>query len=120
MSDGESRDMGEATQAFLQQLETSGFFQQIAELENNLKAISGDLKDLAETATRRLDETESLAAHVLAVEAVLTVMLRDNPIAAEALKTVIKENTSDLSEGGEGSPAVQTIAAGILARARRE
>ncbi len=120
MSDIESNDMSEATQAFLRQLEASGFFQQISELENNLREISGNLKDLGEKATRRLDETESLAAHVLAVEAVLTVMLRDNPIAAEAVKAVIKENTSDLSDGGEGSPAVQTIAADILARARGE
>lgn len=105
---------GGASEAILGQLEKSGFFQQVGELETNLKAIAGDLRVLGETATQRLDETESLAAHVLAVEAILSVMLKAYPVDAEAVRALIDKSTQDLTGSDDQASPVQGVADSIL------
>ncbi len=118
MSGEEEVDPGDTSQVFLKHLEGTGFFQQIKDLEKNLRAIAEDLQSLGKTATQRLEETESLAAHVLAVEAILTVLLKIHPVDAGDVKAVVKDKTAGLSDSPEGSPAVQTIAADLLAEAQ--
>ncbi len=118
MSGEKEKDPGDTSQVFLKHLEGTGFFQQIKDLEKNLRAIAEDLQTLGKTATQRLEETESLAAHVLAVEAILTVMLKATPVDAEEVKAVVKDKTAGLSDSPEGSPAVQTITADLLAEAQ--
>lgn len=98
---------------FLKQLEESGFFQQIGELENSLKRISADIKSLGETATQRLEETESLAAHILAIEAILAVVIKNHPLDEKELKAAIDDKTSALSKEAAGSSAVRFIAENI-------
>lgn len=104
----------DASGALMEKLEQSGFFKQIGELEGNLKAIAGDLQALGETATQRTAETESLAAHVLALEAILTVMARANPVDAAAVKAVIDENTVALTGSADQAEPVQRVADTIL------
>lgn len=106
----------DASEAILEQLDQSGFFQQIGELETNLKAIAGDLQALGETATQRLDETESLAAHILAVEAILSVMVKTYPVDAAAVKALIDKSTADLTGSDDQASPVQGVADSILGR----
>lgn len=110
MSGNDNIPTGDTAQAFLEQLEKSGFFQQVKGLEANLRKISEDIKALGETATQRLEETESLAAHVLAIESILMVLLKDNPINEDDLKAAIREKTASLMQNADGSSAVQNIA----------
>lgn len=105
----------DASKAFLEHLDRSGFFQQITGLENNLKAIADDLKVLGDSTLQRLHETESLVAHVLAIEAVLQVMLKEHPVAVARVKALVKERTAGLSDNTEGSPAVLSVVDEILA-----
>lgn len=116
MSGDESGDLGTASQAFLEHLEKTGFFQQINELENNLKRIADDLKILGEATIQRMQETESLVAHVLAIESVLTVMMRSNPVDAAAVADVVKEKTSEASGDAEGSPKVRAVVEDLLSK----
>ena len=116
MSDEQEQEPDNASTAFIEQLEGSGFFQQIKNLETNLKTIAGDLTSLGQTATQRLEETESLAAHVLAVESILVAMLKSNPVAADQIRAAVTDKTADLSGNSEGSPAVQQIVDDILER----
>lgn len=118
MPDDDGKEMGDASRAFLTHLQESGFFQQIKDLESNLKIIAGDLTSLGTTATQRLEETESLAAHVLAVEAVLVALLKVNPVDEEEVRAGIKTSTAELSGNSEGSEAVLSIAEDILTKAR--
>ena len=91
MSGDESSDLGTASKAFLEHLEKTDFFQQINELEKNLKSIADDLKILGDATIQRMQETESLVAHVLAIESILTVMMRGNPVDADAVADVVKD-----------------------------
>ena len=116
MSGDESSDLGTASQAFLEHLEETGFFQQINELDKNLKSIADDLKVLGDATIQRMQETESLVAHVLAIESVLTVMMRSNPVDAAAVADVVKEKTSEASGDAEGSPKVRAVIQDLLSR----
>lgn len=101
--------------SIIRELESSGFFHQIGDLEKNLKAIAADLQSLGATATQRLEETESLAAHVLAVEAILSVMLKSHPVDADAVRQEVSKNTKALTGGDKGNSSVQLVADSILA-----
>ncbi len=114
-TDGATPD---SSRAFLEHLEGSGFFEQIGDLEKNLQSIASELKNFGETAARRMEETENLAAHVLAIESVLGVMLRTYPVEAEALKAEVVERTAAISGKPDGSPAVHAIAQDILGAAK--
>ncbi len=117
MSDEQGQNPDEASKAFIEHLEAAGFFKQIKNLETNLKTIAGDLASLGKTASQRLEETESLAAHVLAVESILSVMLKSNPVDADRVRAAVTDKTADLSGNSEGSPAVLQIVDDILKRA---
>ena len=127
MSDQDGKDQGpepapegaKAHQVFLDLLEESGFFQQINNLEESLKAITAELQSFGENAKERMEETENLSAHVLACESILTVMLRKYPIDAEDLKTEIKDRTAVLSGNEDGSPTLQALALDLLEKAKR-
>jgi hypothetical protein len=111
-------DGAKTSDAIIRELESSGFFQQIGNLEKNLKAIAGDLQSLGETATQRLDETESLAAHVLAMEAILAVMLKSHPVDADAVRREVSRNTKALTGGDTGGNTVQLVVDSLLAHSQ--
>ncbi len=117
MTDELAKSLTEASQAFYEHLEQAGFFKQIELLEENMKTVADSLGGLSKTATQRMEETESLAAHVIAIEAILTTLLRQCPVDATEVKEVIKETTGDMTDDGDGSPSVQQIATDILKRA---
>ena len=84
MAEDDDRDGSDETaQEVIQQLQTTGFFEQIRDLDANIKRIVGDLETLGTLATQRLEETENLAAHLLAVEAILAVILKTHPVDSE-------------------------------------
>jgi len=118
MSDGDEQDPGNASRAFLDQLEKSGFLQQIDDLGKNLKVIANDLRVLGDATVQRVKETENLVAHVLAIEAVLAVALRNTPVDLDAVMAVIKEKTAGVSEDDNGSELVRAIAQDIVTRSR--
>lgn len=112
-------EMSDVSQAFVRQLEEAGFFRQIQDLEGTLSRVAGDLKVLGESTVRSLQETESLVAHVLALESVVSVLLQSTPVDAEAVKTEVRARTATAASEA-GNPKVLAAAEGILARARAE
>ena len=104
-------------ETLLTQLMQSGFFEQFGELEKNLRSVAADLKTLGEATTKRQHETESLAVHVLAIEAVLAAVLQKLEVDTGHVRELAQAFTS---EGGstEGNPAVLSVVEEILTRAR--
>lgn len=117
MSDEQGQTPDNASINFVDQLEATGFFEQIKNLETNLKTIAGDLTSLGQTATQRLEETESLAAHILAVESILAIMLKSYPVSVDQVREAVTQKTAELSGNSEGSPAVRQIVDDILDQA---
>lgn len=111
---GDKGNEDDSSPDVVRQLQTAGFFEQIRDLDSNIKRIVGDLETLGTIATQRVRETENLAAHLLAVEAILAVILRTHPVDPEAVKAAIKDMTADLSGNPEGSQAVQTVVETLL------
>jgi hypothetical protein len=118
MSDNGEDVPTDVSQVFIQQLEQSGFFHQIQELEGTLGRVAGDLKVLGESTVRSLQETESLIAHVLALESVVTVLLKETPLDAEAVKAEIRSRTGAATDDKTGNPQVLAVADAILARSK--
>lgn len=112
--DDDRDDGGETPQDVVHQLQTTGFFEQIRDLDANIKKIVGDLETLGTLATERLQETENLAAHLLAVEAILAVILKTHPVDPEAVRSAIKQMTADLTGDPDGSPAVRSVVDALL------
>ncbi|NQU59716.1 MAG: hypothetical protein HQ512_01165 [Rhodospirillales bacterium] len=112
-------DPDQGHQVFIDLLEESGFFKQIHNLEENLKVIAEELKSFGENARDRMAETENLAAHVLALESILSVMLKTYPISADDLKAEIKDRTAALTGQEDGSPTVQALALDLLDKTKK-
>ena len=118
MAGDNSASPGKTPEAFLGELEMQGFFSQIQDIETNLKNIAEQLANFARSATERAQETESFAAHILALQAVTAVLVRHANISPEAvaaeIKDEIKIRTARLSGNPGGSPEVHAIAAALL------
>lgn len=106
--------MGEQGGTFLKELEDTGFFDQVGTLQSALSKLSTDISTIGAQATQRLDEVESIAAHVMAIEAVLAVLLKSHPVNAEDLKAEVIERTRTFSDNPDGSPTVQAVALDII------
>lgn len=104
----------EISKQFLQHLENTGFFQQIRDLEGSLTTIAGELQKFGQSAAQRMEETENLAAHVLAIESILSVMIRKAGLDEAEVLEEVKHRTAALSSNPEGSPAVIQIATDML------
>lgn len=99
---------------FLKELEGSGFLDQVGTLQSVLSKLSEDISTIGDHATQRLDEVESIAAHVVAIEAVLAVMLKSHSIDPEELRSEVTARTRAFSDDPNGSPTVQAVAADII------
>lgn len=95
---------------FLASLEESGFFRQINDLESQISTIADEIRKFGETSQSRGEEVENLAAHILAIESVLTVLAKKAGVDASEVEDAVKERTAAISGNPEGSPAVLHIA----------
>ncbi|MCC7015730.1 MAG: hypothetical protein IT564_00810 [Rhodospirillales bacterium] len=104
------------------ELEAQGFFRQIQEIEESLKGIAEQLANFARSATERAQETESFAAHILALQAIAAVLARHANVAPESVaaevREEIKSRTAKLSGNADGSPEVLAVAATLLGEKR--
>ncbi len=111
----------EAAQALIGHLEEAGFFRQIRDLEQSLKRIAGDLKHLGDTTLRGLGETESLVAHILALEAAVAVLMRATPLDPETLRASVRAEIGQRMAGfpGDGASKTDAAAEALLLRIER-
>lgn len=106
--------MSDERTELLGRLEDSGFFEQVGTLQESLGQLSEDIATIGDRATQRLDEMESMAAHIMAIESVLAVMLKTHPVSADDVKAMVAARTGALTGDDEGSPAVQAVAQDII------
>ena len=107
-----------ASQAFLKHLEGTGFFNQITDLEKSLKSIVNEIQTFNETSNQRQQESENLAAHILAVESLLSVVLQKVDVKEQELVEEIHRQSKALTGEPATNPTVEAIALDLLRKAR--
>ncbi len=75
------------------------FTAHIEALQTSLAKVSGGMGVLADSAVRQGQDTENLAAHILAIETLLTVILRQIPIDIAE----VRDEASRRSMNSDGS-----------------
>lgn len=118
MSDDNGNDAQAASQAFVKHLEDSGFFNQIQDLEGNLTKIAEELQTFGQATQARMEESENLAAHILAIESILAVILKSSDVTLDDVKAEVKDRTAAISGVEDGSPSVHAIAEDIVKRSQ--
>jgi len=113
--DGQGVAMSDQGGDFIEQLQRTGFFEQVGNLQTTLSKLSEDIAAIGDQANQRLDEMESIAAHVMAIEAVLAVLLKTHALDPDEVRAEVAKRTGDLSDYPDGSPTVQAVAADLAA-----
>lgn len=70
----------DSAQQMVDALGLDGFVRQMGDLQQSLEKVCDGIEVLGDSAERQGRDTENLAAHILAMESVLTVILRQIPV----------------------------------------
>lgn len=108
--------------AAFDEYEFQKLFGQIRDIEGGLKGIAEQLANFARSSTERAQESESFAAHILALQAIVAVLVRHANAPADAvvaeIRDEIKARTASLSGSADGSPEVLAVAQALLGEKR--
>lgn len=118
MSSENNNEVRDPTAAFIEHLERTGFFEQITHLETSLKSIVGEMEAFGESTNQRQGESENIAAHILAMEAVITTVMKKYPIEESDLLTEIQRQAAALTADAVANPTVEAIAINMLRKSR--
>ena len=90
------------------------FFDEIKEVEKNVLDLKEDLLAIKSGVEGSFDQLDDIAAHIIAIEAILVQVIKKTPVDAEAVKAWIVEAT-EASTGDEGgSTKTQIIVDNLL------
>lgn len=85
------------------------FFDQIKELDGNIKQLRDDLKNIAGAAEAHFDQLDDIAAHIIALEAIMASVMKQVKVDPEEVRAWVKEMTDEGGSRPEGSSKARTI-----------
>lgn len=110
-------DSAQAKQ-MMEDIGLSDFMIQVGSLQESLGRVAEGMKALGESSVKQVRDTENLAAHVLAIESVLTAILRHIPIDPAEVRAEAMRRTGNVDADPDGgTPVVVQLAEDILRRA---
>ena len=86
------------------------FFDQIKDLDASLKQLRDEMKNIAAAAEAHFDQLDDIAAHIIAIEAIMASVMKQVKVDKEEVRTWIKEMTNEGGDRPEGSSKARTIA----------
>lgn len=86
------------------------FFDQIKELDGNIKSLRDQLKSIGSGVDTQIDQLDDIAGHIIALEAIVVQMLKKTDIDVNAAKAWVVEQTKDST----GKPAGSTKARDVV------
>lgn len=95
-----------ALEHLIRELGLGTFVEQMGHLQDSLGKVAQGMEALGESALRQSQDTENLAAHILAIEAVLTVVLRQIPIDRNEVRREAERRTRNVDKVAPGTPSV--------------
>ena len=85
------------------------FFDQIKEIDGNLKDLKGHLKNIGSAVDVHYDQLDDIAAHIIALEALMVQVMKNVDVDMDSAKEWIRENTAESTGTEEGSVKAQTV-----------
>ena len=89
------------------------FFDQIKEIDGNLKDLRDHLKTIGQGVDVHFDQLDDIAAHIIALEAVVIQITKTLDIDTKAAKEWIKENTKESTGQEDGSEKAKLVLEGF-------
>lgn len=89
---------------------------QLEILQSSLNKVGEGMSALGDNAIRQSKDSENIAAHLLAVEAVLTVVLRQIPVDINEVRKEAERRAHGGEEGGTVDPLVMRLAEDLIRR----
>jgi hypothetical protein len=86
------------------------FFDQIKELDGNIKMLRDQLKSIGGGVDASLDQIDDIAGHIIALEAVMIQLLKKTEIDVNAAKEWVRAQT----EASTGKPGGSTKARDVV------
>ena len=90
------------------------FFDEIKEVEKNVLDLKSDLIAIKNGVEGSFDQLDDIAAHIIAIEAILVEVIKKTPVDAEAVKAWIVEATQASTGDEGGSTKTQIIVDNLL------
>lgn len=90
------------------------FFDEIKEVEKNVLDLKSDLTAIKNGVEGSFDQLDDIAAHIIAIEAILVEVIKKTPVDAEAVKAWIVEATKASTGDEGGSTKTQIIVDNLL------
>ena len=102
----------------LRKIGLDGLLQQLGTLQSSLDQVAEGMGALSQNAVRQGTDVENVAAHLLAVEAVLTVILRQIPLDIEDVRQEARRRSHRAADGDKPTDdVVVRLAEDLLKRA---
>ena len=90
------------------------FFDEIKEVEKNVADLKTDLVAIREGVEGSFDQLDDIAAHIIALEAILVEVIKKTPIDADAVKAWIVEATEETTVEDGGKTKTEIIVDSLL------
>ena len=89
---------------------------QLELLQSSLSKVAEGMSALGDNAIRQGKDSENIAAHLLAVETVLTVVLRQIPVDIAEVRAEAERRSQGNGDEGEVNPLVMRLAEDLIKR----
>ena len=90
------------------------FFDQIKEIDGNIKQLRDDLVGIGKSTHLHFDHLDDIAAHVIALEAIVTSMIPKVGVDGDDVHRRVKDMTAESSGNAAGSQKAHKLVDDIL------
>ena len=90
------------------------FFDEIKEVEKNVGDLKTELVKIRDGVEGSFDQMDDIAAHIIAIEAILVQVLKKSTVDADAVKAWIVDATEEGATDQTGSTKTQIIVDSLL------
>jgi hypothetical protein len=94
------------------------FFDQIKEIDTSIKILRDSMKSMGGAVDQQLDQLDDIAAHIIAMEALVLQILKQHPVDAEAAKAWVVQATETSTGKAGGSTKARAIVEQLVAGAK--
>lgn len=85
------------------------FFDQIKDIDGSIKQLKTDMVGIGKSAEAHYDHLDDIAAHIIALEAIVVALIRSNGIDADDVRNWVKHTTAECSGNPDGSEKARVI-----------